>query len=161
MKKHIGLIAIATLTTIVCHAQEDATRAAGATNQSSESSSIILEPSGAEPAQTPGYQPVPVDASSGGTGTETQVTSTITISRTITNLPNTITIIGTVDNEQQKQNAQTRLQEVFQGKTINNLLIVSNDTQSISEPSGAERPSDADSKKNEQNDSSSAPQSQE
>ena len=141
MKTIATVIASCTLLTAVSFAQEDTSKNSS-TNQST-SGSLIQEPSGAEPSQTPGYQPVPVDAAA-GISVSNEVTSTITVSRTITNAPNTITIIGTVDSERQKQEAEMKLRDALQGKTINNLLIVSNSTGTINEPSGAEKSSTPD-----------------
>ncbi len=127
-------------------AVDETSKKAGADIEVQQQSSVINEPSGAEPANLPpDYKPVPVDASAAD-ATNRQVSSTITISHTVTNEPNTITIVGVVDSEQQKQAALTKLREVLPGKNINNFLVVSNQTTTVSEPAGAERNTDGPEK---------------
>ena len=96
------------------------------------------------PGRLPPPQPgiIPPAPSPLPTGTATAETggTTITVSRTFTNDPSAITIIGTTSSEQEKQAIAAKVQEAAPGKTVNNQLTVAG--QGIYEPSGAERPKD-------------------
>jgi hypothetical protein len=76
--------------------------------------------------------------------------ATITVSRTFTNDPNSITIIGTASSEQEKQAVAAKVQEAAPGKMVNNQLTVAG--QGIVEPSGAEKPKDKSSSEHENDD---------
>jgi len=100
------------------------------------------EPGVIPPAPAPGTVPGAVD---------TQASTTITVSRTFTNEPNAITIIGSATSEQEKQAIGAKVQEAAPGKVVNNQLTVAG--QGIVEPSGAERPSDKSPSEKEDDDS--------
>lgn len=102
---------------------------------------------GQSPPPQPGIiPPAPSPLPTGPAAAETGGT-TITVSRTFTNDPNAITIIGTASSEQEKQAIATKVQEAAPGKTVNNQLTVAG--QGIYEPSGAERPKDKSSSEQE------------
>src|SRR5262245_37526397 len=101
------------------------------------------------PVQDPNL-PAPAPGTVPGADAQAGAANTITISRTITNLTEAITIIGTAATEQEKQSIGTKLQDAAPGRIINNQLTVSG--QGIIEPSGAERPK---AKQSERNDSDS------
>jgi hypothetical protein len=105
---------------------------------------------GESPVSEPGIippAPVPGGIPGAAAATDAQDSTTITVSRTFTNEPGAITIIGTAANEQEKQAIGAKLQEAAPGRTVNNQLAVSG--QGIVEPSGAEKPNG----KSEDNDS--------
>jgi hypothetical protein len=138
MKMHITFIGTFTALFLVVGQSS----AIDETSQKAGADIVIQEPSGAEPNAPTDYRPVPVDATARTNATE--VSSTVTISHTVTNSANTITIVGVVDSENQKQSVAARLQEILPGKNINNFLVVSNASQNagIVEPAGAEKSAD-------------------
>lgn len=95
---------------------------------------------GQPPPQQPGIIPPAPTPLPTGTATAEPGGTTITVSRTFTNDPNAITIIGTASSEQEKQAIAAKVQEAAPRKTVNNQLTVAG--QGIYEPSGAERPKD-------------------
>jgi hypothetical protein len=157
MKKQIAVVSsLAFIAAFSAFAQPDSDQ-----NSGQAQGIIILEPSGAEPPAPQAQDPnapaqdpnaaFPPNAS--GAAAAENVT-TVTVSQTFTNQPNSVTILGHVNSEQEKQAAEAKLQEALPGKQINNHLSVSG--QGVNEPAGAEKEKDKKpAEEQEQNDNPS------